>query len=242
MKDNCFTALCWIYQTSTWISHRFLPMSPPPEHQHQLLLSNIWQHALYCSQGKSKFRYWWNPLPTTVGFSGIWHAQENMVLTHPSSLTFIQIRQGSLISKRKASVYMIGEAYPLLQVWFNLLIKFCICVSSSVVSGAQVLRQAPKTSSSLCREERNTTYWGSGLCIPSTLWLPLVAQSVKSLPATWETWVQSLGREDPLEKEMAPAPVFLPGECHGQRNLVGYSPWGHKESDMTEYFHFHLIF
>ena len=31
-----------------------------------------------------------------------------------------------------------------------------------------------------------------------------------------------------------PLPVFLPGESHGQRNLVGYSPWGHKESDMTE--------
>ena len=28
--------------------------------------------------------------------------------------------------------------------------------------------------------------------------------------------------------------VFLPGECHGQRSLVGYSPWGHKESDTTE--------
>ena len=31
-----------------------------------------------------------------------------------------------------------------------------------------------------------------------------------------------------------PTPVFLPGEFHGQRNLAGYSPWGHKESDMTE--------
>ena len=34
-------------------------------------------------------------------------------------------------------------------------------------------------------------------------WAPLVAQTVKRLPATWETWVQSLGQEDPLEKEMA---------------------------------------
>ena len=41
---------------------------------------------------------------------------------------------------------------------------------------------------------------------------------VKNLPATWETWVQSLGREDPLEKGMA-TPVFLPGESHGQRGL-----------------------
>ena len=29
-------------------------------------------------------------------------------------------------------------------------------------------------------------------------------------------------------------PVFLPGEFHGQKSLVGYSPWGHKELDMTE--------
>ena len=31
-----------------------------------------------------------------------------------------------------------------------------------------------------------------------------------------------------------PTPIFLPGESHGQRSLVGYNPWGHKESDMTE--------
>ena len=38
----------------------------------------------------------------------------------------------------------------------------------------------------------------------------------------------SLGGEDPLEKEMAPTPVFLPGEFHGQRSPEGYSPWGCK--------------
>ena len=48
-----------------------------------------------------------------------------------------------------------------------------------------------------------------------------------------ETQVQSLGREDPLEEEMAIHPSIL-GESHGQRSLVGYSPWGCKESDMTE--------
>ena len=55
----------------------------------------------------------------------------------------------------------------------------------------------------------------------------LVAQTVKHLPAMQETRVQSLGPEDPLEKEMGwqPTPVFLPGKSHGQRNLVGYSPW-----------------
>ena len=43
-----------------------------------------------------------------------------------------------------------------------------------------------------------------------------------------ETWVPALGREDPVEKEMQPTPVFLPGKSHGQRSLVGYSPWGGK--------------
>ena len=62
----------------------------------------------------------------------------------------------------------------------------------------------------------------------------LVAQMIKNLPAMQETQVQSLGQEDPLEKEMATTPVFLPEESHGQRSLVGYSPWGHKKPDMTE--------
>ena len=38
----------------------------------------------------------------------------------------------------------------------------------------------------------------------------------------------------PLGRKWQPAPVFLPGKLCGQRSLVGYSPWGHKELDMTE--------
>ena len=53
-----------------------------------------------------------------------------------------------------------------------------------------------------------------------------------------ETPVQSLGWEDSLEKEMATTPVFLPGESHGGRSLVGYHPQGHKESDTTKRLHF----
>ena len=137
---------------------------------------------------------------------------------------------------------------------------------------------------------------------------------VKNLPATWETQVQSLGWEDPLEKEMATpssilawrilwtedlgrpqsmgsqeadttqqlnrhhisliylvaptvsvclqygrprfdswvgkipwrrkwqsTPALLPGKSHGRRGLIGYSPWGRKESDTTEQLHFHNI-
>ena len=50
----------------------------------------------------------------------------------------------------------------------------------------------------------------------------------KNLPANARRcWVQSLGWEDSWGKE--PTPVFLPGESHGQRNPVGYSPQSHKE-------------
>ena len=64
-------------------------------------------------------------------------------------------------------------------------------------------------------------------------WASIVAQTVKNLPAVQETQVRSLGREDPLEKEWLPTPVFLPGGFQRQRNLVGYSLCG-KELNMTE--------
>ena len=59
-----------------------------------------------------------------------------------------------------------------------------------------------------------------------------------------ETWVQSLGWEDPMKESMAwqPTPVFSPGESHGQKNLVGYSPWDCKESDPTEQLSVHTLF
>ena len=49
-----------------------------------------------------------------------------------------------------------------------------------------------------------------------------------------ETWVQSLGQEDPLEKEMETDSSILAWKSYGQRSLVGYSPRGRTESDTTE--------
>ena len=51
---------------------------------------------------------------------------------------------------------------------------------------------------------------------------PIIAQSVKNLPAMQEIWVQFLGQEDPLEKEIAIHSIFFPGQFHGQRKLAGY--------------------
>ena len=44
-----------------------------------------------------------------------------------------------------------------------------------------------------------------------------------------DTWVRSLGWEDPLEEEMVTHSVFLPGESYGQRSLAGYNPWSRKD-------------
>ena len=62
----------------------------------------------------------------------------------------------------------------------------------------------------------------------------LVTQTVKNLHAMQETWVQSLGQKDPWSKGWLPTPVFLLGDFHGQRSLVSYSPWGHRESGTTK--------
>ena len=66
------------------------------------------------------------------------------------------------------------------------------------------------------------------------VWASLVIQMVKNLLAMWETWVQSLGWENPWRRERLPTLAFWPGEFHEQRSLAGYSSWGHKESDTTE--------
>ena len=79
--------------------------------------------------------------------------------------------------------------------------------------------------------------------IPCTEWLAaqmvensLVGQTVKSLPAMLETWVQSLGQENPLEKGMATHSSLLAWRIP-QRSQVGYSPWGCEESGMSEHTH-----
>ena len=63
---------------------------------------------------------------------------------------------------------------------------------------------------------------------------------VKHLPTVWETQVRSLVRKILWRRKWKPTPILLPGKSHGWRSLVGYSPWGHKESDTTERLHFHF--
>ena len=62
----------------------------------------------------------------------------------------------------------------------------------------------------------------------------LVARMVNNLPAIQETRVWSWVGKIPWKREWLPAPIFFPGEFHGQRSLAGYNPWVRKELDMTE--------
>ena len=61
-----------------------------------------------------------------------------------------------------------------------------------------------------------------------------MAQRLKRLPAMWETWVRSLGREDPLEKEMVTHSSILAGRIPWMEELGGLQSTGRKESDTTE--------
>ena len=74
----------------------------------------------------------------------------------------------------------------------------------------------------------------SDLAAANVIMASLVAQMVNSLPIMqgtgFDLWVGKI----PWRKKWQPTPVFLPEETYEQRNLVGYSPWGCKKSDMTE--------
>ena len=66
----------------------------------------------------------------------------------------------------------------------------------------------------------------------------LVAQLLKNLSSN-EGDAEMGVRKMPWRRKWQPTPVFLPGKFRGQRSLVGYSPWGRKESNMSEYMHTH---
>ena len=68
-----------------------------------------------------------------------------------------------------------------------------------------------------------------------------MVQRLKHLPTMWETWVRSLGREDPLEKEMATHSSILAWRIPWTEELGGLQSTGCKESDTTERLHLHFI-
>ena len=77
----------------------------------------------------------------------------------------------------------------------------------------------------LCQVCRFVKWWAFIFCC-CCHWASLVAQTVENPPAMWETWVCPWVEKISWRRARQCTPVFLPGESHGQRNLVSYSPWG----------------
>ena len=90
-------------------------------------------------------------------------------------------------------------------------------------------------------ESRTRLKWLSSSSSSLSLWASLVAQTssicLKSRRPGFNPWVRKI----PWRMKWQPPPVFLPGKSQGRRSLVGYSPWGRKELDTTEWLHFHFI-
>ena len=88
-------------------------------------------------------------------------------------------------------------------------------------------------------EDNNTCL--RGITITKSTRTSLVAQTVKvsACNAGDPGSIPGAGKI-PWRRKWQPTPVFLPGESNGWRSLVGYNPWGHKESDRTEWLHFHF--
>ena len=103
-------------------------------------------------------------------------------------------------------------------MWMNCSVEICTLNIRNRKGRADHVRKA-----ALLISSRNSFYGSHYPLGGLSLWL------------NWETWVQSLGWEDLLEKGKATPSSIWPGEFHGL-----YSPWGRKESDMTERFSLHL--
>ena len=126
-----------------------------------------------------------------------------------------------------------------------LLTHFCTCLSSlniypplklTILLGqrrASLIPQLVENLPAVWETPVRFLGWSPGEGIDYPLqysWASLVAQLVKTPPEMRETWVWSLGWKDAWRRERLPTPVFC------LENSMDYRPWGHKESDMTEWF------
>ena len=102
--------------------------------------------------------------------------------------------------------------------WRILSITLLVCEMSAVYSSVSILWHCPSLRLGLPDgSEVKASAWNAG--------------DPGSIPGS---------EKIPWRRQWQPTPVLLPGESHGGRSLVGYSPWGRKESETTEWLHFHF--
>ena len=124
-------------------------------------------------------------------------------------------------------------------------------ILSSQVLNLKSVRKDAITTFSLILKLRSTPKWGKleKMYIHYVTLLNIFCVNRASLVAQRLNFCLQCGRPGfdpwvgkiPWRRKWQPTPVFLPGESHERRSLVGYSPWGCKESDMTERLHFHFL-
>ena len=127
-----------------------------------------------------------------------------------------------------ASYWLSGGGYSLAGLWRGK--KEIFLPPAEVVEKAS---SYPELGSSWCPVGESSALWLFILNAISFICASLVAQRLKNPLAVQETQVHSLGQEDPLEKAMATHYSILPWRIHGTTRLAGYSPWGHKETRVS---------
>ena len=113
-----------------------------------------------------------------------------------------------------------------------------LCLLGPSVSVVLILIHNDQSLSSGCyMEDREKLLWVRGF------WALEVAQWQRIRQKCRRLRLDSSVGKIPWSRKWQPTPVFLPRKFHGQRSLAGYSPWGRKESDMTEHTHtFYILY
>ena len=124
--------------------------------------------------------------------------------------------------------------------------KTTVIVSAYEIAGRNInnLRYAHDTTLMAESEEELKSFLTKVKVESEKVGLKLNIQKMKIMASgpitSWEIDGETVETDSDFIFLWQPTPVFLPGESHGRRSLVGYSPWGCKESDMTEPLHFHF--
>ena len=114
--------------------------------------------------------------------------------------------------------------------WSAVALQCCVSAAQQNESAPRTRTSPPFWTSFPCRSPKRTKENFSCCTILLQVWLRQSRICLQCKRPGFDPW----GGKIPWRREWQPTPVFLPGEFHGQRSLVGYSPQGHKELDTTE--------
>ena len=86
-----------------------------------------------------------------------------------------------------------------------------------------------------------TSIQGTFILITGLPKWPSIKESTCQCRRCWRCWFNPWVGKIPWRRKWQPTPVFLPRKSHGQKSLVGYSPWCHKQLDITEWLIMHIL-